>query len=785
MRAHLWLSSSESGLLLLLTTKSRFLTIVLGAENAHFESAFNIYINIEPLSTHPDIHVPLYSSLLDTRWSAYVPKVILSLCSLLETLPDVDDRLSRVFWRIPLLYDHCLPLPSKERMCQVLENRIGDASLNPPPGCSTPDVLESQDFPAIISAMFFFPCDTSSTMLHWLRAQTKSAFDPRIALEIRWSNLLLVSTICCPGQAELVPVPTTTTTPPSSALWRLLINMGTLQQYLSSKRWSSDPAMMEGAGELLEDLWSQWTWLQTDCILPARQAMLASFLRVASAVNTSSLTALAIAECRQTGLWNLKLGGHHPQSIDLVAAFFEASYKSAGSWEGCLAAVADTFDSDGSWLQDVVESFSMRNSSASTVIVCDLHSWSRQLGVHPSLAVFQHFVSNLARERQIDQLLFMLEDVTLSPLRRECVLYSVLHSLRLHRVQTLNEPDSQAIVRDCRTLFAGRQIPHHLNSSFRYLLTVLARGTNPILAVQLLETLQHSILRICSPNFARRFVRQLFLRGNLKLVLATEGLLAGVLRPMRDSGKKFAWKHWDSRPCDVAGPLLGIRRLFKAEGKSTKEWNMAIRDAIATLVREGRFYTARKLYTRTALHLDAATRTAIGNIVLHGSLQCLRLRGRHRFRHIVNTKAYLEKHCQFSADRTTVNILVKAMLRWTSVFDSARVRHLFDQMVHNGYPAPSGCRRENSTPFGHANVDLEGSIFPKLPAGFSFVRHVRPMYKMFIKAFYLRRDVVAAKTVVGILKEVENLHWMEKEKRDRARREGIMRKKGRVRQACS
>jgi len=669
-------------------------------------------------------------------------------------------------------------------MCQVLANRVGHTLSNPSSDLPPPDVLEPQDFPAIISAMFFLPCDATSTMLHWLKTQTKSAFDPRIPLDIRWSNLLLVSTICCPGQVELIPVPTTTTTPPSSALWRLLINMGTLQKHLSSERWPSDPVMIEGTAQLLEDFWAQWVLLKADCILPAKQAMLAAFLRVASAVGKSSLTALAMTECRQTGLWDLKPGGQHAQSIDLIVACFEASYKLTGSWEGCYATVSDTLGPDGSWLQDVVELFMVRNSPTSAALACDLESWSRQFGVHPSSPVFQHFVSNLARDKQFDRLFSILDDATLPPVRRECVLYSLLHSLRLHRVQKLDKRQSQAIVRYCRTLFAGRQIPHHLNNSLRYLLTILPRGAKPILAVQLLETLQHSILNICSPNFARRFIRQLFLKGNLKLVLLAEGLLAGMLGPVRDSARKAVRKRWDARLRTIS-PLLGIQHLVKRHGVSKKEWNMAIRDAIGTLIRNGRFYTARKLYIRTALHLDVATRTATGNIVLHGSLLGLRLRGRHRFRHVVNIKAYLESHCRFSPDRTTVNILLKAMLRWTSVFDSERVRHLFDQMIHNGYPAPSACRRGNSVPFGHANIDLEGSIFPNLPAGFSFVRHVRPMYKMFIKAFYLRRDVVAAKTVVGILKEVESQHWIEKEKRDRARREGIIRKRARARQTCS
>ena len=46
-----------------------------------------------------------------------------------------------------------------------------------------------------------------------------------------------------------------------------------------------------------------------------------------------------------------------------------------------------------------------------------------------------------------------------------------------------------------------------------------------------------------------------------------------------------------------------------------------------------------------------------------------------------------------------------------------------------------------------------------------------------MKSFYLRDDVVAAKTVVGILREVEIADMREREKRNRARRDGMLRKK--------
>jgi hypothetical protein len=52
------------------------------------------------------------------------------------------------------------------------------------------------------------------------------------------------------------------------------------------------------------------------------------------------------------------------------------------------------------------------------------------------------------------------------------------------------------------------------------------------------------------------------------------------------------------------------------------------------------------------------------------------------------------------------------------------------------------------------------------------------MYKMFIKGFYVRHDVSAAKTIVGILKEEEVAAMRRREERNRARRLGLMKKLG-------
>lgn len=60
-------------------------------------------------------------------------------------------------------------------------------------------------------------------------------------------------------------------------------------------------------------------------------------------------------------------------------------------------------------------------------------------------------------------------------------------------------------------------------------------------------------------------------------------------------------------------------------------------------------------------------------------------------------------------------------------------------------------------PFGTEDGEmvLGGVVLPKLDSRVDFRRHVRPLYRMFVKALFLRGDEVGARRVVGILKLVE------------------------------
>jgi hypothetical protein len=110
--------------------------------------------------------------------------------------------------------------------------------------------------------------------------------------------------------------------------------------------------------------------------------------------------------------------------------------------------------------------------------------------------------------------------------------------------------------------------------------------------------------------------------------------------------------------------------------------------------------------------------------------------------------------------------MLKAILRWRNVMNSAKLRILFDHVVRNGYTG------QREMPFCSSMSNPQVFKLPELDGSMSFERHVRPMLRMFIKAFHVRSDIAAARVVIGILKSEQMMIMEKRDKRRRARKAG-------------
>ncbi|GJE94552.1 hypothetical protein PsYK624_107220 [Phanerochaete sordida] len=150
----------------------------------------------------------------------------------------------------------------------------------------------------------------------------------------------------------------------------------------------------------------------------------------------------------------------------------------------------------------------------------------------------------------------------------------------------------------------------------------------------------------------------------------------------------------------------------------------------------------------------AQHRTALGNTILHASATRGTQAQAARVRRVLGTFRRLRDEQGFVPDRVTTNVLVGALLRWSAAVDAAGVRALFDRMVRSGYPAGDACA-PGAGPFRTPVADGVRFEVPEVAAPIQYAAHVRPLYKMFVKALYLRGDAEGARVIVGILKGLE------------------------------
>jgi hypothetical protein len=167
---------------------------------------------------------------------------------------------------------------------------------------------------------------------------------------------------------------------------------------------------------------------------------------------------------------------------------------------------------------------------------------------------------------------------------------------------------------------------------------------------------------------------------------------------------------------------------------------------------------AQRVYSRVRTLHDAGTQTALGNVILDAHVAHAKSRGARHVKGVLRALRLLVQEHNFVPDRVTTNIIAKAALRWPAVFDAVLVRRLLDYFVWSGYPGDGV-----GVPFGSDEAAMRGAAvvlgtpIPMPKSKTSFARHVKPLYKMFIKALFLRRDVAGARKVVGVLKEAERI----------------------------
>ena len=378
---------------------------------------------------------------------------------------------------------------------------------------------------------------------------------------------------------------------------------------------------------------------------------------------------------------------------------------------------------------------------------------------------------------------------------------ALLGRLRNGAVRGLPEDMATTLGRAMRDVAMGQSYLVHARQ-WEWNMSVLARSNCASLAVDVALVLAERHPQLCSRRWWTAFMHQLcnqrlfcitlrLIRGMPKLHDAQRAMCLGLIRRLAHASKPhLARQAWDLlAPGRVPAPIMLMKTVGFQELGLTKQDTRPIIPFLFPLGQPRHsslkaYLLGLRLLCRSELHrpakrlykyiqstgFDPALKGVASNTLLTGFLRHSRRRNARQLRDLLKLLNRLVTEDGFVPDRVTLNILLKSILRWRIPVDSQKLRVLFDRVVSSGYPTsyfdptPKWQLRlvmhKTELPFGTPTVLVRP--LPPMVRGSSalggpleFERHVRPLYKMFVRAFRDRKDWEAAVTVGRILASVK------------------------------
>ncbi|KAF8837762.1 hypothetical protein BDN67DRAFT_908676 [Paxillus ammoniavirescens] len=763
-------------------------------------------------SCHPEVHAAYMETLLDSRVSQLLDLAARDISFVLRTHPMCHPRLLDVLYRLVIQHGTVLSARSQDAIVSALWTRACRTDLKSrlfddgQPREGSDNCLALLDATALARALSttllssprHLPGDKSTSMNNLF-----PVFSPADTLPHRWTALILLSLFNASVTSHPNEVPTSSGRPMplAASCWQVIFGLATvekvLQQQSSSPLGSSSVPTQSILGTA-HALYQRWLPIM-EARLVSREvacAISASFFRLASVVADASF----LDACRV--LYDLRSGLEGPKTLvdnTMTAHYIAATLRVHGVLPDAVFRVLERFSSDLEQQRQVIATAVAALAAIDPPVARALYTMARRTGREPGPEATHTLALSLARYGTLEQTIGFLNYSRFSLNQRGNLIIAIAR--RLWKDKPTRHPSSifEPIANELLALYRSHHPPGHFRGHLELLLVVLCQHRKASQAIRVVSFIAQGSLVYFRPRFYVRlcFVllrrRQLATAARLVATLtATNPKVARVLNPIvqrtTSRARNFRVSQRTrvqsmSSPNDylarvlgrngplnkvVRGPVSLRLSSFLRRSSYAGPW---LERAIQELVNSRRVLAAKHVFARVSPMILSKRCTALGNILLHGvSWQPLPRNGR-RVRKILALLDELIKTHGFQPDRVTVNIVLKVMLSWRSMFDSRRLRALFDQFVRGGYPAAK--HSPQHPPFGTPPVQWSNSLsLSKLPPFISFERHSRPLFKMFIKAFYLRNDVEAARKVVGILKEEEHRNTVAKEARQWARSEG-------------
>ncbi|KAF8824979.1 hypothetical protein HHX47_DHR7000126 [Lentinula edodes] len=794
--------------------------LALSRSGEHVKALSNAskhYNQIWQKTKFPDILVPYLETLISTGSSEHLQTAVVDLCNILGVHTNLHGRSLKLIWDIFLSSSTALTPSMKTSILHALwsrstmshttvqrSNYMATHMFNPLTKRHERLPLDIAHLIASLGAPLFpfFLVSVPLSVQRWARRQTAAALSPSCSDEVRWTNFSLFALNQAARKGLGNRIPTLDPNFAGSDLndWHIVLTLSILENVVNSYMVSaqgSELCSLSGA------LWERWMSFKADRPIFVSRAVVSSFLRLAARTQDTYILDQCYRYSIDHALWQTNpdhTAADRAQIEALIGFHFAAFIRCHGRrWADILhfLDVQKDLSVSGSHADFVIQ----RLSSLDIEIAFEFYEFCISHSVPVGVDITTMLATAMAPVRV--HVVFPMLERGLNHAQMEKVLLALLDTLRTQRHQYLNPASGRILGRALCKLLQSKAPVVRIKYPLRYSLLRLVASNCATDAIRIVELVDEGAPSFLSARFLHRLLgiflrhRQYTLAGRLYYIMKSRSIPSQdrfrrklILGLMRGGANTFAKRFRSSRstrstvermvtrlefrgaiPCRTSSDrVLSIVRKYPNDIPS-------IKSAFSALVLSKRPVAAKRLFQDSLPYLDSPTKVWLGNMFLHRILRRFDKRNMQVVKKLLRAKNYLMMNFGFTGDRITFNILLKGMLRWKNV-SSSKTRMLFDDCIRMGYPVGSRWRRINNVPFGTQSLSPPINFgMPMLDPHISFQRHVRPLYKMFIKAFYLRKDVEAAKTVVGILKNEEAENLSRQQYRDRSRLEGLRRRR--------
>lgn len=750
------------------------------------------YLTIDVDSCPQDSHVPYLKALLSLKKQNASMEAVAWLCYVMKRDIYCTPRLLGVFWDVVLNTDKALPDCFKEKIMDIISQRLTlpvdfseeararFSSLPSEPETNTPEeqlsfCLTASDLAHQV-VRILFPRVTPSisgtasqlAIQEWAHAETQRMFEPSARIEYRWQNLVYLALANTrPSSYILSTMPTLQTIDkhrPSAVDFKLVASIALVERVTNACGISSD------LHSLIRALWAAWVDIVNNDAQAHRalvRPLLGTFFRLATRARDASLVTSCV-RLASVGFWQFDLGDDaaRRQAQLLAVEYLTAAVVSGDTlWERIVTELPPHIVFP-QWQPMLLSKTVLRIVRVDAQRAVDVfHLWRRYLPV-PDLSASLGLM--LVQEGRADLATPMLSNVKFTGPFLGTILHPLAKQGSWYIDLELASILAKALLAVCNSEVLPQTTSARRNVS--WLLVALAYSGQAPATISTFKTVY-----MRDPKF--------FNTGVIQTILRT------LLRHRQFSGaaevaKLFPHKHWRRFVLLGLAQRGGAPRVEKQLGGSvpdadvvvrgesgrrhrtvdvlrlwvTRRTSLNVRNSLKVLARAQGIGLAQRVFSRVRELHDEGTQTALGNVILDAHVVHSKLRSARHLDGVLRALRLLVQEHGFVPDRVTTNIIVKAALRWPTVLDAVHMRRLFDYLVRSGYP-----REGAGVPFGSSDAAMSesavvlGTPIPMPKSKLSLARHVKPLYKMFVKALYLRKDVAGARTVVGILKEVERM----------------------------